>query len=96
MKSCKPEKERLEGSVENEDLENEDLRNEDPGTSKIHIKNEILRLHGKISARLDDIPAYYDAAIPVTRLRFFHTIALTGTARLAGPAISNHITPEPF
>ena len=41
MKSCKPEKERLEGSVENEDLENEDLRNEDPGTSEIHIKNEI-------------------------------------------------------
>ena len=29
------------GSVENEDLENEDLRNEDPGTSEIHIKNEI-------------------------------------------------------
>ena len=41
MKSCKPDKERLEGSVENEDLENEDLRNEDPGTSEIHIKNEI-------------------------------------------------------
>ena len=41
MKSCKPENERLEGSVENEDLENEDLRNEDPGTSEIHIKNEI-------------------------------------------------------
>ena len=41
MKACKPEKERLEGSVENEDLENEDLRNEDPCTSEIHIKNEI-------------------------------------------------------
>ena len=41
MKSCKPEKERLEGSVENEDIENGDLRNEDPGTSEIHIKNEI-------------------------------------------------------
>ena len=54
----------------------------DPGTYTPKIKFVITSWR-KISARLSRL----------TGLRFFHVIAFTGKARLAGPAISNHITP---
>ena len=94
MKSCKPEKERLEPVVSK--TKTSKMKTSEMKTPARLRYTSKMKLHGKISARLADIPAYYDAAIPVTRLRFFHIIALTGTARLAWPAISNHITPEPF
>ena len=56
----------------------------DPGTSEKYTKNQVCDyIMQKISARLSRL----------TGLRFFHVSAFTGKARLAGPAISNHITP---
>ena len=52
----------------------------DPSTSEKNTKNQVCDYMEKIPARL-------------TGLRFFHVIAFTGTARLAGHSISKHFTP---
>ena len=61
------------------------LVSQDPGMSGKYTKNQVCN--------------YMEKSQPgsprsrLTGLRFFHVIAFTRTAWLAGPAISNHITP---
>ena len=59
-----------------------DSFSQDPSTSEKNTKDQVCRDPGIVMP-----------GSRITGLRFFHVIAFTGTARLAGPAISKHLTP---
>ena len=65
------------------------LVSRDPGASDKNTKNQVCDYMSPVSRD----PGITMPGSRLTWLGFFHVIAFTGTARLAGPAISNHINP---